>query len=114
MPALWALFALGACVGTTPISSTDSPPLAISDCARTGETASAQQVADAAALLAATVAVTRAPIEHNRAAQEARAILDLTGVGAPPASGSWQGDARSEERRVGRECEVQCRSRWAP
>jgi hypothetical protein len=54
LPALWALFALGACVGTTPISSTDSPPLAISDCARIGETASAQQVADAAALLAAT------------------------------------------------------------
>jgi len=46
-----------------------------------------------AALLAATVALTRAPIEHNRAAQEAHAIMVLTGLDALPATGSWQDDA---------------------
>jgi len=46
-----------------------------------------------AALLAATVQVTRAPIERNRAAQEAGAILQLTGRDAPPATGAWQDDA---------------------
>src|SRR3546814_18607291 len=30
----------------------------------------------------------------------------------PPASGEWA--ARSEERRVGKECVSTCRSRWAP
>lgn len=50
----WALFALGACVGTTTQTSTSSPPLSISDCVRVGEAASAQQIADAAALRAAT------------------------------------------------------------
>lgn len=45
-----------------------------------------------ASLLAAIVALTRAPIERNRAAQEASAILDLTGFDAPPATGTWRDD----------------------
>jgi Na+-translocating ferredoxin:NAD+ oxidoreductase RnfG subunit len=45
-----------------------------------------------AVLLAATVAMTRDPIARNRAAQEAGAILDLTGLDAPPATGTWQDD----------------------
>jgi hypothetical protein len=54
LPALCALLALAACVGTIPTTSTHSPPSAIGDCARIGESASAQQVADATALRAAT------------------------------------------------------------
>jgi hypothetical protein len=48
------LFTLAACVGTNPTTRSHSPPSAIGDCARIGEPASAQQIADAAALRAAT------------------------------------------------------------
>lgn len=54
LPALFALAALPACMGTAPRSTTASPPSAASECAGTGTAASASQVADAAALRAAT------------------------------------------------------------
>ena len=43
----------------------------------------------------------------------------VAGMGAgrldfPPASGTAATTARSEERRVGKECGYQCRSRWSP
>ena len=35
-------------------------------------------------------------------------------VAALPAAGLWLVFGRSEERRVGKECELKCRSRWSP
>ena len=37
---------------------------------------------------------------------------DGTGEGLQRATSKW--DLRSEERRVGKECLTQCRSRWSP
>lgn len=45
-----------------------------------------------AALLAATVHLTRARIERNHAAREAGTILRLTRLDQPPATGTWEGD----------------------
>jgi len=46
-----------------------------------------------ALLLAVTLQFTREPIARNHAAREAGAILDLTGLDTPPATGTWQDDA---------------------
>jgi hypothetical protein len=54
LPALFALAALPACVGTAMQTETTSSPSAMSDCAGIDATASPQQAADAAALRAAT------------------------------------------------------------
>src|SRR3546814_14527965 len=49
----------------------------------------------------------RAPllVQHDVAALGAKRHLDRVGPGV---------DARTEERRVGKECVSQCRSRWRP
>lgn len=46
-----------------------------------------------ASLLAATVQLTRARITQNRATQETRGILRLTGAEHPPTTGTWRDDA---------------------
>ena len=35
-------------------------------------------------------------------------------LGVSGCSMAWHGDDRSEERRVGKECDIPCRSRWSP
>ena len=49
-------------------------------------------------------------VEHAVATTSGTTALHLTGR----AAGFESGDERSEERRVGKECTLRCRSRWSP
>jgi len=76
---------------SAPTPSATTPP------ARPGRVSSAAALlligCGCALLLAVTLQFTREPIARNYAAREAGAILDLTGLDAPPATGTWQSDA---------------------
>ena len=39
---------------------------------------------------------------------------ELYNIAQAVLKGHLAGDGRSEERRVGKECTIQCRSRWSP
>ena len=52
--------------------------------------------------------------EHPDAVILDLGLPDMDGVSVAAALRGWSAVLRSEERRVGKECMVQCRSRWSP
>ena len=56
---------------------------------------------------------TGATFEENALAK-ARDAYEASGIASVADDSGLAVDARSEERRVGKECEVPCRSRWSP
>ena len=56
------------------------------------------------------------PFDESEA-NPVRPYIDLGGIKILPREGlnlRLEVDVRSEERRVGKECELKCRSRWSP
>ena len=55
------------------------------------------------------------PVARETKKAEKAAVAEPTAAAAEkPAVGAVKADAESEERRVGKECSVTCRSRWSP